>query len=86
MVAENVVTDRQTDIRPSTVTLAAHARRGLMTGDSLLNYNLEKPLELALGDGNDLHATDVELIPPWCLDCVLLFQIPPRAAFIFRWR
>ena len=37
MVAENVVTDGQTDgltdrhaYQPSTVTLAAHARRGLM--------------------------------------------------------
>ena len=30
VVAENVVTDGQTD-RPSTVTLAADARRGLMT-------------------------------------------------------
>ena len=35
LVAENVVTDRQTDgqnDKPSTVTLAAHARQGLISG------------------------------------------------------
>ena len=35
-MTENVVTDRQTDTqthRPSTVTLAAHARRGIIIGE-----------------------------------------------------
>ena len=73
-MAENVVTDRQIDRqtdgrndRPSTVTLAAHARRGLTTS----TYGSRKVSGLILCGINTVHVTSRHIYLPIHIPCAM---------------